>query len=102
LGNRLVCALQFADFVGNLLRWLLDLQVNRNHKKGTRQMKKKNRKITLVKTFEQESVRVMIDVDDDLYEALARAGRQHLAKDKMACFEYALNKALLELCEELK
>jgi len=65
-------------------------------------MKKKNRKITLVKTFEQESVRVMIDVDDDLYEALARAGRQHLAKDKMACFEYALNKALLELCQELK
>jgi hypothetical protein len=102
LGDRLVCALQFADFVGNLLRWLLDLQVNRNHKKGTRQMKKKNRKITLVKTFEQESVRVMLDVDDDLYEALARAGRQHLAKDKMACFEYALNKALLELCEELK
>jgi hypothetical protein len=98
----LVCALQFADFVGNLLRRLLDLQVNRNHKKGTGQMKKKNRKITLVKTFEQESVRVMIDVDDDLYEALARAGRQHLAKDKMACFEYALNKALLELCEELK
>ena len=44
----------------------------------------------------------MIDIDDDLYEALARAGRQHLAKDKMACFEYALNKALLELCEELK
>ena len=35
-------------------------------------------------------------------EALAKAGRQHLAKDKMACFEYALNKTLLELCEELK
>ena len=65
-------------------------------------MKKKNRKITLVKTFEQESVRVMLDVDDDLYEALAKAGRQHLAKDKMACFEYALNKALLEMIEELQ
>jgi len=65
-------------------------------------MKKKNRKITLVKTTEERAVRVMIDVDDDLYEALAKAGRQHLAKDKMACFEYALNKALLELCEELK
>ena len=65
-------------------------------------MRKKSRKITLVKTLEQKAVRVMLDVDDDLYEALAKAGRQHLAKDKMACFEYALNKALLELCEELK
>ena len=65
-------------------------------------MKKKSNKITLVKATEQKAVRVMIDIDDDLYEALARAGRQHLAKDKMACFEYALNKALLELCEELK
>ncbi len=65
-------------------------------------MKKKRNKITLVKTTEEKAVRVMIDIDDDLYEALAKAGRHHLAKDKMACFEYALNKALLELCEELK
>jgi hypothetical protein len=65
-------------------------------------MKKKSNKITLVKTTEQKAVRVMIDIDDDLYEALAKAGRHHLAKDKMACFEYALNKALLELCEELR
>ena len=65
-------------------------------------MRKKSRKINLVKTTEEKAVRVMIDVDDDLYEALAKAGRQHLAKDKMACFEYALNKTLLELCEELK
>jgi len=65
-------------------------------------MKKKNKKITLVKTSEQTAVRVIVDIDDDLYEALAKAGRHHLAKDKMACFEYALNKALLELCEELK
>lgn len=65
-------------------------------------MKKKNRKITLVKTSEQTAVRVIVDIDDDLYEALAKAGRHHLAKDKMACFEYALNKTLLELCEELK
>ena len=65
-------------------------------------MKKKSNKITLVKTTEEKAVRVMIDIDDDLYEALAKAGRHHLAKDKMACFEYALNKALLELCEELK
>ena len=65
-------------------------------------MKKKNNKITLVKVTDQKAVRVMIDIDDDLYEALAKAGRHHLAKDKMACFEYALNKALLELCEELR
>ena len=65
-------------------------------------MKKKSNKITLVKATEQKAVRVMIDIDDDLYEALAKAGRHHLAKDKMACFEYALNKALLELCEELR
>ena len=65
-------------------------------------MKKKSNKITLVKTTEEKAVRVMLDIDDDLYEALAKAGRQHLAKDKMACFEYALNKALLELCEELR
>ena len=65
-------------------------------------MKKKSNKITLVKVTDQKAVRVMIDIDDDLYEALAKAGRHHLAKDKMACFEYALNKALLELCEELR
>lgn len=65
-------------------------------------MKRKSNKITLVKVTDQKAVRVMIDIDDDLYEALAKAGRQHLAKDKMACFEYALNKALLELCEELR
>jgi len=65
-------------------------------------MRKKSRKITLAKITEEKAVRVMLDVDDDLYEALAKAGRHHLAKDKMACFEYALNKALLELCEELK
>jgi hypothetical protein len=65
-------------------------------------MRKRNRKISLVKTSEQTAVRVIVDIDDDLYEALAKAGRHHLAKDKMACFEYALNKALLELCEELK
>jgi hypothetical protein len=65
-------------------------------------MKRKSNKITLVKVTDQKAVRIMIDIDDDLYEALAKAGRHHLAKDKMACFEYALNKALLELCEELR
>jgi hypothetical protein len=63
---------------------------------------KRNKRISLVKVANQKSVRIMIDIDDDLYEAMADAGRHHLAKDKMACFEYALNKALLELCEELR
>jgi hypothetical protein len=65
-------------------------------------MSKKAREIKLVKVQEYKAAKIIVEVDDDLYEALAKAGRQHLAKDKMACFEYALNKALLELCVELK
>ena len=64
--------------------------------------RKTGRSIKLVKVKEYEAVKILVDVDDDLYEALAEAGRQHIAKDKVACFTYALNKALLELCEELK
>ena len=64
--------------------------------------KRKSKGIKLVKVEEYEAVRILVDVDDDLYEALAEAGRQHIAKDKVACFTYALNKALLELCEEIK
>jgi hypothetical protein len=33
---------------------------------------------------------------------MAEAGRQHIVKDKKACFEYALNQALLELSKEIK
>lgn len=43
-----------------------------------------------------------IKVDDKTFNALAEAGRIHLQKDKNACFEYALNKALLELAEMTK
>jgi hypothetical protein len=64
--------------------------------------KRKSKGIKLVKVEECEAVKILVDVDDDLYEALAEAGRQHIAKDKVACFTYALNKALLELCEEIK
>ena len=64
--------------------------------------KRKSKGIKLVKVQEYEAVKILVDVDDDLYEALAEAGRQHIAKDKVACFAYALNKALLELCEEVK
>ena len=64
--------------------------------------KRKSKGIELVKVEEYEAVKILVDVDDDLYEALAEAGRQHIAKDKVACFTYALNKALLEMIEELK
>ena len=64
--------------------------------------KRKSKGIKLVKVEEYEAVNILVDVDDDLYEALAEAGRQHIAKDKAACFTYALNKALLEMIEELK
>ena len=64
--------------------------------------KRKSKGIKLVKVEEYEAVKILVDVDDDLYEALAEAGRQHIAKDKGACFTYALNKALLEIIEEIK
>ena len=64
--------------------------------------KRKGKGIKVIKVEDYEAVKILVDVDDDLFNAMADAGRQHLAKDKMACFEYALNKALLELCEELK
>jgi hypothetical protein len=64
--------------------------------------RKAGKRIKLLKVEEYDAVKITVNVDDDLYEVMAEAGRQHLAKDKMACFEYALNKALLELCEELK
>ena len=64
--------------------------------------KRKSKGIKLVKVEEYEAVKILVDVDDDLYEALAEAGRQHIAKDKVACFTYALNKALMEMIEELR
>jgi len=64
--------------------------------------KRKGKSIKVVKVEEYEAVKILVDVDDDLYEALVEAGKQHILKDKTACFEYALNKALLELCEEVK
>ena len=64
--------------------------------------KRKSKGIKLVKVEEYEAVKILVDVDDDLYEALAEAGRQHIAKDKVACFTYALNKALLEIIKEIK
>ena len=64
--------------------------------------KKKSKGIELVKVEDYDAVKILVDVDDDLFNALAEAGRQHIVKDKVACFEYALNKALLEMMEEIK
>jgi len=65
-------------------------------------MKKKTRDIKLVKVEEFKAANITVEVEDELFEAMAQAGRKHIAKDKVACFSYALNKALLELCEEVK
>ena len=64
--------------------------------------RKTGRSIKLVKVEEYEAVKILVDVDDDLFNAMAEAGRQHIAKDKVACFAYALNKGLLEMMEEIK
>ena len=58
--------------------------------------------IKLLKVEEYDAVKITVNVDDDLYEAMAEAGRQHIVKDKKACFEYALNQALLQLSKEIK
>ena len=65
-------------------------------------MSKKAKEIKLVKVQEYKAAKIIVEVDDELFEAMAQAGRKHVAKDKVACFSYALNKALLELCEEVK
>jgi len=64
--------------------------------------RKAGKYIDVVKTEECKSVKITVNVEDDLYEAMVDAGRQHIVKDKKACFEYALNQALLELSKEIK
>ena len=61
---------------------------------------KKQIEVTSIR--EVKSCVLDINVDDKTFNALAEAGRIHLQKDKHACFEYALNKALLELAEMTK
>ena len=64
--------------------------------------RKAGKGIELVKVEECNTAKIVVEVDDDLFNAMADAGRQHIVKDKVACFEYALNKALLELAEMTK
>ena len=63
---------------------------------------RRKKQIEVIGIREVKSAVIDINVDDKTFNALAEAGRIHLQKDKKACFEYALNQALLELAEQLK
>jgi hypothetical protein len=65
-------------------------------------MRRKKQQIEVLDIREVKSAVIDVKVDDKTFNALAEAGRIHLQKDKKACFEYALNKALIELSEQLK
>ena len=64
--------------------------------------RKAGKGIELVKVEECNTAKIVVEVDDDLFNAMADAGRQHIAKDKMACFSYALTRALMEVMDEIK
>ena len=87
-------------FVIDLICYLHNMQNHRFYKKGTRMRRKKQ--IEVLDIREVKSAVIDIKVEDKTFNALAEAGRIHLQKDKKACFEYALNKALLELAEMTK
>jgi len=87
-------------FINDLICYLHHMQDRRFHKKGTGMRRKKQ--IEVIDIREVKSAVIDIKVDDKTFNALAEAGRIHLQKDKKACFEYALNKALLELAEMTK
>ena len=62
----------------------------------------RKKQIEVLDIREVKSAVIDIKVDKATFSALAEAGRIHLQKDKKACFEYALNQALLELADQLK
>jgi len=54
-------------------------------------MKKKQLgKIKLLEIKETESVTLNLDVDDDVYQAMVKAGRKHIVDDDQECFRYAI------------
>jgi len=63
---------------------------------------RRKKQIEILSIRDVKSCVLEINVDDKTFNALAEAGRIHLQKDKNACFEYALNKALLELAQMTK
>ena len=63
---------------------------------------RRKKQIEVIDIREVKSAVIDIKLDQKTFNALAEAGRIHLQKDKKACFEYALNQALLELAEMTK
>jgi hypothetical protein len=64
--------------------------------------KKKIGKIILLEVKETQGITMKLDVDDDVYYAMVKAGRKHVVDDDQECFRYAMTKALLELEDRLK
>ena len=64
--------------------------------------RKRKNEIHLVKVEEIKTARVEIEVDEKVFSAMAEAGRIHIRGDKLACFSYALNQALVELANRTK
>ena len=64
--------------------------------------KKQLGKIILLDVKETKSVTIKLDVDDEVYHAMVKAGRKHIVDDDKECFRYAMNMALLELEDRLK
>jgi len=100
VGSRVDHIIRMGYFIDHLLCALHYIQNHRLYKEGTGMRRKKQ--IEVLNIRDVKSCVLEIDVDDKTFNALAEAGRIHLQKDKNACFEYALNKALLELAEMTK
>ena len=64
--------------------------------------KKQLGKIILLDLKETKSITMKLDVDDEIYHAMVKAGRKHIVDDDKECFRYAMSKALLELEARLK
>ena len=100
MGNRMGRTVRMDYFINDCLCALHHMQNHRFHKKGIGMRRKKQ--IEVLDIREVKSAVIDIKVDDKTFNALAEAGRIHLQKDKKACFDYALNQALLELAEMTK
>lgn len=64
--------------------------------------KNKDKVMRIVKMQDVKTVKVTLEVHDEVYGLLAEAGRLHVTGDQTACFSYAFNLALKELAERTK
>jgi alpha-amylase/alpha-mannosidase (GH57 family) len=55
--------------------------------------------IRLINVRPTESVELDLQMDDDIYEILAKEGLKEIAEDKQALFEYAFKKGLARSLE---